>query len=133
MPRGRASSGAGGKGRGSHRLLRDARQGPAGWAGLSHVLPLQSLDYDNCENQLFLEEERRINHTVSRPLGGPGGRQARTQVSGCVCVSSWHAQAPTLGADSRTWIGSLLRPCLSKQLAPWVGSKEVHFCCAFLF
>lgn len=27
---------------------------------------LQSLDYDNSENQLFLEEERRINHTVSR-------------------------------------------------------------------
>lgn len=26
---------------------------------------LQSLDYDNSENQLFLEEERRINHTVS--------------------------------------------------------------------
>lgn len=25
----------------------------------------QSLDYDNSENQLFLEEERRINHTVS--------------------------------------------------------------------
>ena len=32
-----------------------------------HCLPpgLQSLDYDNSENQLFLEEERRINHTVS--------------------------------------------------------------------
>lgn len=29
---------------------------------------LQSLDYDNCENQLFLEEERRINHTVSQLL-----------------------------------------------------------------
>ena len=29
----------------------------------------QSLDYDNSENQLFLEEERRINHTVS--LRGP--------------------------------------------------------------
>lgn len=27
---------------------------------------VQSLDYDNSENQLFLEEERRINHTVSR-------------------------------------------------------------------
>lgn len=27
---------------------------------------MQSLDYDNSENQLFLEEERRINHTVSR-------------------------------------------------------------------
>lgn len=30
---------------------------------------LQSLDYDNSENQLFLEEERRINHMVSL---GPG-------------------------------------------------------------
>lgn len=27
---------------------------------------VQSLDYDNSENQLFLEEERRINHTVRR-------------------------------------------------------------------
>ncbi|XP_038275326.1 H(+)/Cl(-) exchange transporter 7 isoform X3 [Dermochelys coriacea] len=26
-------------------------------------LKYESLDYDNCENQLFLEEERRINHT----------------------------------------------------------------------
>lgn len=30
---------------------------------------LQSLDYDNSENQLFLEEERRINHMVSLGLG----------------------------------------------------------------
>ncbi|KAH0632064.1 hypothetical protein JD844_020125, partial [Phrynosoma platyrhinos] len=27
-----------------------------------------SLDYDNCENQLFLEEEKRINHTLWRAL-----------------------------------------------------------------
>ncbi|XP_053133054.1 H(+)/Cl(-) exchange transporter 7 isoform X2 [Hemicordylus capensis] len=27
-------------------------------------LKYESLDYDNCENQLFLEEERRINHTA---------------------------------------------------------------------
>jgi hypothetical protein len=33
------------------------------------ALDLQSLDYDNSENQLFLEEERRINHTVSWGLG----------------------------------------------------------------
>lgn len=38
----------------------------------------QSLDYDNSENQLFLEEERRINHTVSRR--GVGEHL-------CVCVS----------------------------------------------
>lgn len=42
---------------------------------------LQSLDYDNSENQLFLEEERRINHTVSLRLGSrepclPGGLRA---------------------------------------------------------
>ncbi|KAM6423776.1 H(+)/Cl(-) exchange transporter 7 isoform 2-T2 [Liasis olivaceus] len=29
---------------------------------------LQSLDYDNCENQLFLEEEKRINHTAFRTV-----------------------------------------------------------------
>ncbi|XP_068964938.1 H(+)/Cl(-) exchange transporter 7-like isoform X2 [Petaurus breviceps papuanus] len=35
-------------------------------------LKYESLDYDNSENQLFLEEERRINHTVSlgSELGG---------------------------------------------------------------
>ncbi|XP_061455651.1 H(+)/Cl(-) exchange transporter 7-like isoform X2 [Rhineura floridana] len=27
-------------------------------------LKYESLDYDNCENQLFLEEEKRNNHTV---------------------------------------------------------------------
>ncbi|KAM3826954.1 H(+)/Cl(-) exchange transporter 7 isoform 3-T3 [Vipera latastei] len=27
-------------------------------------LKYESLDYDNCENQLFLEEEKRINHTA---------------------------------------------------------------------
>lgn len=32
---------------------------------LSCVL-LQSLDYDNIENQLFLEEERRMSHMVNR-------------------------------------------------------------------
>uniref|UniRef100_A0A8D2JJP9 Chloride channel protein n=1 Tax=Varanus komodoensis TaxID=61221 RepID=A0A8D2JJP9_VARKO len=29
---------------------------------------LQSLDYDNCENQLFLEEERSIHHTAFRTV-----------------------------------------------------------------
>uniref|UniRef100_A0A8C0IVI7 Chloride voltage-gated channel 7 n=1 Tax=Chelonoidis abingdonii TaxID=106734 RepID=A0A8C0IVI7_CHEAB len=31
-------------------------------------LKYESLDYDNCENQLFLEEERRINHTAFRTV-----------------------------------------------------------------
>ncbi|XP_074866365.1 H(+)/Cl(-) exchange transporter 7 isoform X1 [Carettochelys insculpta] len=31
-------------------------------------LRYESLDYDNCENQLFLEEERRINHTAFRTV-----------------------------------------------------------------
>lgn len=34
---------------------------------MSHLFFLfQSLDYDNSENQLFLEEERRMSHMVSR-------------------------------------------------------------------
>lgn len=43
-----------------------------------HCLPPgpQSLDYDNSENQLFLEEERRINHTVSLRGSRGGGRPA---------------------------------------------------------
>lgn len=43
----------------------------------------QSLDYDNSENQLFLEEERRINHTVSvqgRPPRRPGAAPTPTAV-----------------------------------------------------
>lgn len=36
------------------------------------LLGPQSLDYDNSENQLFLEEERRINHTVSPAAKGVG-------------------------------------------------------------
>uniref|UniRef100_A0A8D2J880 Chloride channel protein n=1 Tax=Varanus komodoensis TaxID=61221 RepID=A0A8D2J880_VARKO len=52
-------------------------QGPRLWPLTpSHVpqrvapLPccLQSLDYDNCENQLFLEEERSIHHTAFRTV-----------------------------------------------------------------
>ncbi|KAM6423775.1 H(+)/Cl(-) exchange transporter 7 isoform 1-T1 [Liasis olivaceus] len=31
-------------------------------------LKYESLDYDNCENQLFLEEEKRINHTAFRTV-----------------------------------------------------------------
>uniref|UniRef100_A0A8D0B4Y4 Chloride channel protein n=1 Tax=Salvator merianae TaxID=96440 RepID=A0A8D0B4Y4_SALMN len=31
-------------------------------------LKYESLDYDNCENQLFLEEEMRINHTAFRTV-----------------------------------------------------------------
>lgn len=31
-------------------------------------LKYESLDYDNSENQLFLEEERRINHTAFRTV-----------------------------------------------------------------
>uniref|UniRef100_K7G6F7 Chloride voltage-gated channel 7 n=1 Tax=Pelodiscus sinensis TaxID=13735 RepID=K7G6F7_PELSI len=31
-------------------------------------LRYESLDYDNCENQLFLEEERRIHHTAFRTV-----------------------------------------------------------------
>ncbi|NXC44288.1 CLCN7 protein, partial [Penelope pileata] len=31
-------------------------------------LKYESLDYDNCENQLFLEEERRINHAAFRTV-----------------------------------------------------------------
>lgn len=47
---------------------------------------LQSLDYDNSENQLFLEEERRINHTVS-PAGG-------------LCSASLAPSASGLGSGS---------------------------------
>lgn len=48
-------------------LSRSGRPEPASWGQLLvFLLPgPQSLDYDNSENQLFLEEERRINHTVS--------------------------------------------------------------------
>lgn len=47
---------------------------------------LQSLDYDNSENQLFLEEERRINHMVSL---GPGSLDTVVVTQGLVwCYSS---------------------------------------------
>ncbi|KAK2097275.1 H(+)/Cl(-) exchange transporter 7 [Saguinus oedipus] len=48
-------------------------------------LKYESLDYDNSENQLFLEEERRINHTVSwTPL--PAGPRPRVP-PGCSDVT----------------------------------------------
>lgn len=49
---------------------------------------LQSLDYDNSENQLFLEEERRINHMVSL---GPGNLDTALVTQGLVwcCSSTW--------------------------------------------
>ena len=52
------------------------------------LLPgLQSLDYDNSENQLFLEEERRINHTVSpRRVGECLCVCLCVSVSLCICV-----------------------------------------------
>lgn len=49
---------------------------------------LQSLDYDNSENQLFLEEERRINHTVS----------LRWVSSPCTLFSAALVLPPGLGA-----------------------------------
>lgn len=91
------------------------------WARVAHhCLPPgpQSLDYDNSENQLFLEEERRINHTVSlrgsRGVGLRGswgmslreswGRRARGEpvgdlgrggsVSVCVCPSICLCETP---------------------------------------
>lgn len=46
--------------------LPDVNLGHRGWSLCCLCHPgLQSLDYDNSENQLFLEEERRINHMVS--------------------------------------------------------------------
>uniref|UniRef100_A0A8D2JE98 Chloride channel protein n=1 Tax=Varanus komodoensis TaxID=61221 RepID=A0A8D2JE98_VARKO len=58
--------------------LEDERElpGRGAWGTPEHVpqrvapLPccLQSLDYDNCENQLFLEEERSIHHTAFRTV-----------------------------------------------------------------
>lgn len=49
---------------------------------------LQSLDYDNSENQLFLEEERRINHMVSLRPGSLDTALGTRRLGWC-CSPTW--------------------------------------------
>uniref|UniRef100_A0A8C9AYF0 Chloride channel protein n=1 Tax=Prolemur simus TaxID=1328070 RepID=A0A8C9AYF0_PROSS len=53
---------------------------------------LQSLDYDNSENQLFLEEERRINHTV-RPWLVPRSSTPRVGLVAGAGSATWDCRA----------------------------------------
>lgn len=60
--------------------------GHRGWSLCCLCRPgLQSLDYDNSENQLFLEEERRINHMVR--LGPEPGHCPADPRAGLVLLS----------------------------------------------